>query len=442
MIKVASVGGYSEVGKNMTAISIDDEVVILDMGIYLPKLLDFEEGHNSRKNLSREALINLGVIPNDDFIKSWRSKTKAIVIGHCHLDHSSATIYLAKNYKCPIIGTPFTNALIRNLSKEEGIELRNELKTLQIGESIKVSKNIEIEFVNATHSTPQTAMVAIHTKYGTIMYCNDFKLDETPVIGRKTDYNRLREIGKNNVRLAIIDSLYSDFDSKTPSEMLARQMLKEVIFENDIQGTIIGTTFASNVARLKSFLDFGTKLGREVVFLGRSMEKYIRSAENLDIINFSQMAEVVKYRDDVKRKMKEISKNKDKYLIVTTGNQGEPGSILVDMAHDKLPLKLDNRDSVIFSCKTIPASNNIKNRKILESALYKKNINVFLDIHQSGHGARKDIEQLIEILKPEHLIPGHGDPSRFSKISSLSKDIGFNRKNIHILENKQKIELN
>ena len=305
-----------------------------------------------------------------------------------------------------------------------------------------MNKNIEIEFVNTTHSTPQSAMVAIHTNYGTIMYCNDFKLDETPVIGKKPDYNRLREIGNGNVRLAIIDCLYVNENTKTPSEMMARQMLKEVIFENDIQGTLIGTTFASNISRLKSFLDFGLKINRQVVFLGRSMEKYISCAENLDIVNFSQNSEIVKYRDDVKKKLKEISKNKDKYLIVTTGNQGEPGSILVDMANDKLPLKLDNKDSVIFSCNTIPAPNNIKNRKLLEKALDLKSINVFMNIHQSGHGARKDIEELIQILKPEKLIPGHGDPSRFSKMNILAKDLGLERKNIHILENKQKLELN
>ncbi|MBS3146963.1 RNase J family beta-CASP ribonuclease [Candidatus Woesearchaeota archaeon] len=442
MIKIAAVGGYSEVGKNMTAIQIDNDVIILDMGIYLPKLLDFEEGHNSRKNLGREELIHLGVIPNDDFIRSWRDKVKAIVVGHCHLDHSSGVIYLEKNYSCPIIGTPFTNAVIRTLAKNENIQLKNYLQDLEMGNKISITKNIEIEFVNTTHSTPQSAMVAIHTNYGTIMYCNDFKLDETPVIGKKPDYNRLREIGNGNVRLAIIDCLYVNENTKTPSEMMARQMLKEVIFENDIQGTLIGTTFASNISRLKSFLDFGLKINRQVVFLGRSMEKYISCAENLDIVNFSQNSEIVKYRDDVKKKLKEISKNKDKYLIVTTGNQGEPGSILVDMANDKLPLKLDNKDSVIFSCNTIPAPNNIKNRKLLEKALDLKSINVFMNIHQSGHGARKDIEELIQILKPEKLIPGHGDPSRFSKMNILAKDLGLERKNIHILENKQKLELN
>src|SRR3989338_10494214 len=177
MIKVACVGGYSEVGKNMTAIKIDDEVIILDMGFYLPKLLDFEE-RNSRKNITRENLIELGVIPNDEFIRSWRDKVKAIIVGHAHLDHSAGVIYLEKNYSCPIIGTPFTNAVIRTLAKNENIQLKNYLQDLEMGNKISITKNIEIEFVNTTHSTPQSAMVAIHTNYGTIMYCNDFKLDE------------------------------------------------------------------------------------------------------------------------------------------------------------------------------------------------------------------------------------------------------------------------
>lgn len=441
MIKVASVGGYSEVGKNMTAIKVDEEVIILDMGFYLPKLLDFEE-NNSRRNISRDNLIELGVIPNDEFIKSWRDKVKAIIVGHAHLDHSAALPYLEKKYKTSIIGTPFTNAIIKTLAKDEGIELKNETINLEAGKKLDISKNLSVEFINVTHSTPQSTITAIHTNYGTIAYCNDFKLDETPVIGKKTDYNRLNELGKENVKLAIIDCLYSNDNTKTPSEMLARQMLKEVIYENNTQGVLIGTTFASNIARLKSFLEFGMKVNREVLFLGRSMEKYAKAAEDIGIINFSQNSEIIKYRKDVKKKLREVEKHKDKYLLVTTGNQGEPGSLLVSIANDLMPLKLDNNDSVIFSCKTIPVPNNIKNRKTLEKALDKKSVNVFLDIHQSGHGARKDIEELISILKPEHIIPGHGDPSRFQKMSILAKDINFDRKKIHIMENRQKLEIN
>ena len=440
MIKVACVGGYSEVGKNMTAIKIDDEVIILDMGFYLPKLLDFEE-RNSRKNITRENLIELGVIPNDEFIRSWRDKVKAIIVGHAHLDHSAALPYMEKNYNAKIIGTTFTNAIIKILARDEGIELKNEIINLNPGKKMEVSKDISIEFVNATHSTPESTITAVHTKYGSIMYCNDFKLDETPVIGKKTDYSRLKEIGKDNVKLAIIDCLYSNNNTKTPSEMLARQMLKEVIFENATQGVLVGTTFASNIARLKSFLEFGMKMNREVLFLGRSMEKYTRAAEDVGIVNFSQNSEIIKYRKDVKKKLKEVEKNKDKYLIVTTGNQGEPGSILVSMANGEMPLKLDNNDSVIFSCKTIPVPNNFKNRLTLEKALDRKSVNVFLDIHQSGHGARKDIEELISILKPEHIIPGHGDPSKFTKMSILAKDINFDMKKIHIMENRQKLEI-
>ena len=182
-------------------------------------------------------------------------------------------------------------------------------------------------------------------------------------------------------------------------------------------------------------------MNREVLFLGRSMEKYTRAAEDVGIVNFSQNSEIIKYRKDVKKKLKEVEKNKDKYLIVTTGNQGEPGSILVSMANGEMPLKLDNNDSVIFSCKTIPVPNNFKNRLTLEKALDRKSVNVFLDIHQSGHGARKDIEELISILKPEHIIPGHGDPSKFTKMSILAKDINFDMKKIHIMENRQKLEI-
>ena len=190
MIEVFAIGGYSEVGKNMTAIKIDDEIVILDMGLYLPAVLEYEEG--DPRDLTTKDLIKIGAIPNDDVLEKYKDNVKAIILGHCHLDHIGAAPYLAKHYDCPIIGTPYTLEVLKTLLENHENKFQGRLKQLNINSHLQISQNIKIEFINITHSTPQTVLVAIHTKYGIIMYANDFKLDNHPVIGKKPDYERLK----------------------------------------------------------------------------------------------------------------------------------------------------------------------------------------------------------------------------------------------------------
>src|SRR3989344_9032829 len=210
MVEICTIGGYSEVGKNMTAIKSGDEVVSLDMGINVPKLINFEEEGNDRSTLDTRKLINIGAIPDDGFIKEWGSKVKGIICSHCHLDHVAAIPYLADKYNCPIIGTPFTIEVIKTLLNEEGIKLRNKLIPLNAGATYKLTESIKVEFINVTHSTLQTVIIALHLKQGTILYTNDFKFDNSPVMGQKPDYKRLRQLGDENVLAVFVDSLYSN----------------------------------------------------------------------------------------------------------------------------------------------------------------------------------------------------------------------------------------
>ena len=239
MIEIASVGGYNEVGKNMTAVKIDDEVVILDMGLFLPAIVGFEEEQGL---LSSDELIKIGAIPNDNAIKEWWPKVKAIIVSHCHLDHLGAVPYLCNKYKAPIIGTPYTIEVLKRITSDNDIRLKNKLVPTQLSKRFKISENISCELINVTHSTLQTAIVVLFTKYGCIVYANDFKLDENPVLGQKTNVTSLKKL--KDVKLLILDSLYSKFREKTPSENIARLMLKEALLKEEHKGkAIIVNTF-------------------------------------------------------------------------------------------------------------------------------------------------------------------------------------------------------
>ena len=444
MIEVCTVGGYSEVGKNMTAVKIDDEVIILDMGICLPKIIDFEELGGNRQELGSQHMIKIGAIPNDNKIKSWKDKVKAIAISHCHLDHLAAIPYLANNYKAPILGTPYTIEVLKSMLYDDKKQIKNTLKVINPNSFYKVSENISLEFINITHSTPQTALIAIHCKYGVILYGSDFKFDKNPIIGKKANIERLKELGKDNVILLILECLYADADKKTPSEKVAREMLRDVMLDTETAGNLmIVTLFASHIARLHSLIEFGKRLNRKIVFLGRSLGKYIRAAEKVGLVKFSKDVEIYTYAREIKKKLREVEKHgRNRYLLVTTGNQGEKESVLVKMSKGILPFGFLPEDHVIFSSRVIPDPKNIKNRKDLEDKLKKFKVRIFKDIHVSGHAAREDLRDMINIVNPQHIIPFHAEIKKQESLVELAEEIGYKRgKDIHLMSDGKKIKI-
>jgi ribonuclease J len=430
MIEMCTVGGYSEVGRNMTAVKVDDEVVIFDMGLCLPKLINFEEEGGQRESLTTQGLIKLGAIPNDNKIKHWRDKVKAIAITHCHLDHLGAIPYLASHYKkVPVIGSPYTIEVLKRVVRDERKDVKNPFKVLNPNAKMKISDNLEIEFINMTHSTPQAVMIALHTKYGTIIYANDFKFDNNPIVGKKPNFDRLKELGKENVIALVVDSLYASKEQKTPSEKVAREMLKDVMLGTEsADNLIIATTFASQIARLKSIIDFGKVLNRKILFFGRSLAKYVGAAEAVKLVNFTKDVELVPYKQGIMKKLREIEKNgRTKYLIVCTGNQGEPEAVLSKMADDRIKFDFLPYDHVIFSCRTIPDPANIKNRDKLEKNLKKKKVRIFKDIHVSGHASREDLRDFIQMVNPQKIFPAHIPTEKQKYLVELAEELGYEK---------------
>ena len=443
MIEVCAVGGYSEVGKNMTALRIDNEVLIFDMGLFLPAIINYEEeGNTKREHLDREAMINLGAVPDDSCINDWKDNVKAILVGHCHLDHIAAIPYLADRYKAPIYGTPFTIEVIKQMLNDNDKKIRNPLKAVNINARISLSDKLSVEFINITHSTLQATIIAVHCKYGTIVYANDFKFDNHPVLGKKPNLKRLRELGNENVILLVLDSLYADVEMKTPSEKVAREMLRDVMLDTECRDSlIIVTTFASHLPRLKSVIDFAQVMRRKVVFLGRSMMKYTVSAEKCKLVDFSKKVEIVPYARHIKSKLNEIEKNRKRYVVVATGNQGEPDSVLSKMLDGRLPFKFESADHVIFSTRVIPDPVNVANRKEMEDKLKERKVRIFTNIHQSGHAAREDHRDMLNMLKPKYLMPAHDGRKKQLFMKELAIEEGMKEDKILLMDDGKKFLL-
>lgn len=442
-IEIFAVGGYSDVGKNMTAIKVDDEVVIFDMGLHLDNWIAYTNDEDIVE-VSSKHLIKVGAVPDIDSLpEGWKDKVKAIMPTHPHLDHIGAIPFLSNHFHCPIVCTPFTAEVIRSILKDEDMRLKNPIITITPNTTYKISENLQVEFVHMTHSTPHTIMGLLKTKHGNIIYANDFKLDHNPVLGKPVNLEKLKEIGDKGVLALIVESLYTHEHKKTPSESVAREMLKDVLLNADLEGkAVVITTFSSHLARLKSIIEFGKKMKRRVVFLGRSLAKYTWAGENVGIIDFKGV-EVVKFRDHVQKKLRKIANSgKHKYLIVTTGHQGEPKSVLSRMVNGELHFKFDPDDVVIFSSKVIPTETNVENRQKLEDKLHAQKVRIFTDIHVSGHASREDTRDLIKLLRPEFVVPAHGNKKMFDVMKELlTHEMGYKDDNVIIMHDGKKVKL-
>lgn len=444
VVEILAIGGYNEVGKNMTAVKIDNDVVIFDAGLFMPAIVEMQEKEEA--HLSEKRLRETGALPEDEILDklNWRSKVRALAIGHAHLDHVGAAPYIAYRYKADVIGTPYTISVLKKLIEDNNNHIPNNLKVIPPNGvyPIKGTK-LSIEFVNMTHSTPQTAMMVLHTPEGAIVYANDYKIDNTPILGQPPNYNAINRIAKQGVKALIIDSLYSSEERKTPSEKIARDYLEEVLLTiNNKNNAIFVTTFSSHIARLKSIVDFGKKMNREIVFLGRSLKKYVDASINVNICPFKRDIRIGSYKKQVASILKKIEKERDKYLVVCTGHQGEPGSVLERVSRGDTGFKFRKDDNVVFSSRTIPVPINMSNKERVDKRLKKASVRIFDNVHVSGHGGREDARDLIKLLNPENIIPSHGDLTKTSPMAELAKELGYKMgKSCHLVENGQKIIL-
>jgi len=437
-MKLHTVGGYNEVGKNMTAIEVRDEIIILDMGYHMEELIDME---NPVESTATKNLIQSGVIPNDSEIYQQREKVKGIVIGHGHLDHVGAVAKMAGSYNCPIFASPYTMKIIEEQIRQDDKEVKNERIVLDPGKIHNLTSKFAIEFVKVTHSIPDTMLTVLHTPEGRLAYGLDFRIDRNPVLGDNVDFERLDELGRQGIKILVGDStrVADRGVSSTESEVKEQLQFKlDQLYDNP--SALVITTFSSHIERLKSILEVNSGR-RKVAFIGRSLKDYTQPAEELGYLNLKDV-ELASYRDEVNGLFEKIRENREEWLIVCTGNQGEENSVLERLSKDQYPFQLQPGDHVIFSSSTIPTLINRADRYRLEKNLKKKGVSLHLDIHASGHGHREDLRLLIQTLKPEIMIPGHGDIHKLAEHAELAQEEGYKlNKNLFICENGGVLEL-
>ncbi|MBR9692774.1 MBL fold metallo-hydrolase [Candidatus Woesearchaeota archaeon] len=436
-LEIIPLGGFSEIGRNSVAIRADDEVIILDLGLMMDKYIEYTDS-DDLVEISGRKLIEIGAAPDVNILGKLKKQVKAILLTHAHLDHIGSVPYIANKFDCDIHSAPFTIELVRRMYEDEKRMPRGKLVAHDVNSRFKIGTKFEVEFIFITHSAPQTVMALIHTPYGKILYANDFKFDNNPTMGQKPNYERLREL-KGQIDYLIVDTLYADQPIKTPSEKIAEEMLKDVLLGTQSRdATIIVSTFSSHIARIRAIINVAKMMKRTPVLLGRSLFKYTDAAEAVGLADFSD-AERVPYGSKVRSYLKKL-KNPEKYLLIATGHQGEPKAILSRIVDQNL-LKLTDNDMVIFSSKTIPVPVSIANREKLDAKLRAKHVRIFDNIHVSGHGAREDHRDFLNMLKPKHIIPTHGNMKQLNAFRELAEEVGYKQNQIRIIKVGERVKV-
>ena len=444
-IEIATIGGYEEVGRQMTAVRAGDDVVVFDMGLNLSKVLIHDNVETER--MHSLDLIDMGAIPDDRIMSDLEGDVKAIVPTHGHLDHIGAISKLAHRYDAPIVATPFTIELVKQqIQGEEKFGVQNDLVKMEAGGTMQVGESNELEFVNVTHSIIDAINPVLHTPEGSIVYGLDKRMDHTPVIGDPIDMKRFREIAREDggVLCYIEDCTNAGSKGRTPSESVARRHLKDVIHSiEDYDGGIVATTFSSHIARVKSLVEFADDIGRQPVLLGRSMEKYSGTAERLDFVDFPDDLGMYGHRKSVDRTFKRImNEGKENFLPIVTGHQGEPRAMLTRMGRGETPYELDDGDKVLFSARVIPEPTNEGQRYQSERLLGMQGARIYDDIHVSGHLRSEGHYEMLDTLQPQHVIPAHQDMGGFAPYVDLAENQGYQLgRDLHVTRNGNMITL-
>ena len=410
-LKVIPIGGLNEIGKNMTLLEYDDEIMIIDCGMSFPD----------------DEMLGIDVvIPDFSYLIANRDKIKGLVLTHGHEDHIGAIPYLLKDLKVPVYGTRLTIGLVRNKLEEH--EIIGDLKTISAGESFMVGRYFEVEAIRTTHSIADSICMAIRTPQGVVFHSGDFKIDYTPVDGDPIDLGKLAEIGDLGVKLMLCDSTNATRPGFTRSESVVGQTLENIF--RTAKNRIIIATFSSNVHRVQKLIENAVLCGRKVAVSGRSMEKVVSLAIELGYLNIPDGVLV-----DLK-KTKEIPDNE--LVIITTGSQGEPMSALSRIASgEHKGVKLKPGDMVILSSTPVPG--NEKSVSNVVNKLFEAGADVIYsdiaEIHVSGHACQEELKLLHSLLKPEFFMPVHGEFRHLISHARLAEALGEHKDNIFILEN-------
>lgn len=417
-VKIIPLGGLGEIGKNITAIECDDEIVVIDCGVAFPD----EEMYG----------VDL-IIPDITYLKNNVEKIKGIFLTHGHEDHIGALPYVLKEINVPFYGTKLTIGIVKTKLEEHKILSEARLNNVEPGDVVSFRK-LKVEFIRNTHSIADSCSLAIFTPVGIILHTGDFKIDYTPIDGQKMDLQRISNLGKEGVVLLMADSTNVERQGHSLSEKSIGFTLDRII--SKAKGRVIVATFASNIHRMQQIVDASFKNNRKVVFNGRSMENISKVAMELGYLHIPNN-EVVSI-DDLK------NYENDKITLITTGSQGEPMASLARIAfsnHRKITI--EPNDTFIISASPIPGNDKLISRVI--NQLFRKGADVIYedleDVHVSGHAYQEELKLIHTLVHPKYFMPVHGEYRHLKHHGDLAENLGMKKNNIFILETGNVLEL-
>ncbi len=418
-LRVMSLGGLSEIGKNMTVFEYGDDIVVIDCGMGFPD----------------DEMLGVDlVIPDISYLVKNAHKIRGILITHGHEDHIGAVPYVLSQISVPIYGTRLSLGIIEGKLDENPPKTEPELYTVEAGDIINLGV-FKAEFIHVNHSIADACAIALKTPVGTVFHTGDFKLDVSPIDGNMMDLTRIGEIGKAGVELLLCESTNAERAGFTPSERTVGSSLERIFSQYEDRRLIIAT-FSSNVHRVQQIINASAKYKRKVAVLGRSMVNVIGAALELGYMELP---------DGVLIDINEIKRFKpEEVTLITTGSQGEPMSALYRIAfgeHDRI--KINSKDVVVLSSSAIPGNEKLVGKII--NALVKNGVKVVNDstedVHVSGHACREEIKLMMALLKPKYFMPIHGEYRHLYANKELGEFMGIPAQNIFVSEIGKVLEI-
>ncbi len=414
-LRIVALGGISEIGRNMTVFETDGKLLIVDCGVLFPE--DNQPG------------IDL-ILPDFSYIRDRLDDIVGIFLTHGHEDHIGAVPYLLRErVDIPLYGSPLTIALITAKCKEHRIGPI----THEVREGIRFKlEGFDLECIAVNHSIPDALAVAIRTKAGMVLATGDFKMDQLPLDGRTTDLATFARLGDEGVDIFLADSTNADIPGFTPAEREIMPALHRVIAST--KRRVIVASFSSHVHRVQQVIDVAHAHGRWVCFIGRSMVRNMKIAEDMGYLNVPSGTVI---------ELKDLDNYGDNVVLISTGSQGEPMAALSRMANGDHQIRVGQGDTVILASSLIPGNENSVYRIINELTRQGANVvhkaNAF--VHVSGHAAAGELLYCYNIVKPKYAMPIHGEWRHLKANAELAIQAGVPRENTFIAENGIVVDL-
>ncbi|NMC78623.1 MAG: ribonuclease J [Chloroflexi bacterium] len=416
-LRIIPLGGLGEVGRNMMVYQYGEECLVVDAGLMFPE--------NDMLGIDY-------IIPDIQYLLDPHVKVRGIVITHGHEDHIGAIHHILEQIEAPIYATPLTRGLLEVKLARNGLSQKADLHTVQAGETVKIGP-FQVEFFHVCHSIPDGVGLGIQTPAGLVVHSGDYKFDHTPVDNWPTDFAKLAEFSKRGVLALLADSTNATFPGWTPSERVIDSALDKVFGE--ATGRIIIASFASLISRMQQVANATQRHQRKVAFIGTSMVDNARIARKLGYLDIPD--EVVISLEQAR------NLPDDKVVLMCTGSQGEPSSILGRLStgmHRQLDIQAG--DTVILSSHPIPGNEEDVYRTI--NRLFQRGANVIYEeiapVHVSGHASQEEIKLLLNLVRPKYVIPIHGEVRHLRQHANLAKQVGIPPENITVIENGQMVE--